>query len=132
MQIASFDENDQRTFIASVAGPAALIVAKCYKLAERIQEDPRRVKAKDAYDVLRLLRGIGIDRLIAGFRAMEADAMARDSSRMGVEYLRSLFRRPGQQGSQLAAQAAEGFEDAETVRQSCAALTDRLVERLGV
>lgn len=130
MRIESLDQVDQRAFGVSVAGPAALMVAKCYKLAERIQENPRRVKSTDAYDVLRILRGIATDRLATGFRAMEADGMARDSSRVGIEHLRSLFGRPGLLGSQLAAEAAAGLEDAETVRQSCAALTDQLVERL--
>ena len=130
MHIASLDKSDQRTFSVSVAGPAALIVTKCYKLADRIQENRRRVQVKDAYDVLRLLRGIEIDRLVAGFRAMEADDMARESGRSGLEYLRTLFGRPGLPGSLLAAQAAEGLEDAEDVRQSCAALTERLVRQL--
>lgn len=128
MQVASLDGSDQRSFSVSVAGPAALIVTKCYKLAERIQENPRRVKVKDAYDVLRLLRAIETDRLVAGFRAMGADEMAGESTRTGLDHLRSLFSRPGLTGSQLAAQAAEGLEDAEDVRQSCAALTVQLLK----
>jgi hypothetical protein len=130
MPIASLDLADSRVFDVWIAGPAALIVTKCYKLAERIQESPRRVKPKDAYDVLRLLRGVSMDRLVDGFRSMAADAMAQESASVGAEHLRSLFGRPGLRGSELAAQAADGLEDSVTVRQSCSALAMELIGRL--
>jgi hypothetical protein len=130
LPIASLDAADSRVFNVWVAGPAALIVTKCFKLAERIDESPRRVKPKDAYDVLRLLRGITMDRLVAGFRSMAADEMAQQSASVGAQHLRSLFSRPGLRGSELAAEAAAGFEDSSTVRQSCSALATELLSRL--
>ena len=48
-RLGSLDADDQRAFEIRVAGPAALIVAKLHKLAERTQEPgARRVKDKDA------------------------------------------------------------------------------------
>ena len=130
LPIASLDAADSRVLDVWIAGPAALIVTKCYKLAERIQESPRRVKAKDAYDVLRLLRGVPMNQLVTGFRSMAADEMARESARVGTDHLRSLFGRPGLRGSELAAQAAAGLEDEAIVRRSCSALAMELLSRL--
>jgi hypothetical protein len=50
-----------------VAGPAALLVAKAYKLADRLAGDRRdRVIAKDAVDAYRLLR-LPMSVLVSGF-----------------------------------------------------------------
>lgn len=56
MEIVSLEADDRRYKIA-VAGPGALLVAKLHKIGER-QEHPSRLDAKDALDVLRLLRGV--------------------------------------------------------------------------
>lgn len=50
-EIASFQEGGRR-FELLVAGPAALLVSKLHKIAERVEE-PGRVKDKDALDILR-------------------------------------------------------------------------------
>jgi hypothetical protein len=61
MTIASLQQDtDSRIATIRVAGPAVLLVAKAYKMAERIIDDlhgrPHRVKPKDAGDVIRLMR----------------------------------------------------------------------------
>lgn len=56
-KIASFDELDARVIQVRVASPAALLIAKFAKLSERISSGKEhRILAKDAGDVLRLLR----------------------------------------------------------------------------
>ena len=129
-QITSLERGDGRVLDVDVAGPAALIVAKCYKLAERLADSPRRVKPKDAYDVLRLLRGVAVEHLVTGFGVMARDEVSRETSTTGLGYLQSLFGRPGLPGSNLAAQAADGLEDETTVRESCATLTVELVAEI--
>ena len=61
MSVGALD-SDQRSFPVRVAGVAALLVAKVHKVAERL-DDPKRDDyiAKDALDMLRLLRGSDID-----------------------------------------------------------------------
>ena len=52
-EITSFEDGDDRRVIVNVAGPAALLVAKAFKLGERLMT-PERLIAKDAGDVYRL------------------------------------------------------------------------------
>ena len=59
--IASLETGgDSRTCAIRVAGPAALLIAKAHKIAERINDEergrPHRVKPKDAGDIVRLMR----------------------------------------------------------------------------
>jgi hypothetical protein len=57
MLLGSLELADTRTAEVRVAGPAALTVAKLVKIRERLAEGkPGRVDAKDAGDLLRLLR----------------------------------------------------------------------------
>ena len=52
--IESLEDKDDRAFDVAVAGPAALVVAKLHKIAERVDTLGRR-EDKDALDILRLL-----------------------------------------------------------------------------
>ena len=59
MAIGSFSPEDHRSFEIQVAGPAALLVAKIHKLADRADEQGSpRLNNKDAFDVYRLLLAI--------------------------------------------------------------------------
>jgi ribosomal protein L11 len=57
MTIASHDASDQRSFEVEVAGAAALLIAKAYKIHDRL-DSPRddRADDKDAADVYRLMQ----------------------------------------------------------------------------
>jgi hypothetical protein len=52
--ISALDMSDKRSFNAWVAGPAALLIAKVYKIHERLDR-PNRLNDKDAHDIYRLL-----------------------------------------------------------------------------
>lgn len=112
--IVSLEPNvDDRTAVIRVAGPAALLIAKVHKLAERLQDRERgrsqRVRPKDAGDVLRLMRGskppaqVG-DRL----RILARDEMCGPSVRDGVDHLDRLFGRSRAAGVDLAVEAVAG------------------------
>lgn len=59
MRLNALDADDRRECDIQVAGPSALLIAKLHKLADRSGErDARRLKDKDALDVLRLLRAM--------------------------------------------------------------------------
>jgi len=65
--IGALDPHDRRLVTMWIAGPAALLVAKPHKIAERVS-DGDRVQDKDALDVLRLLRTVRIGDLVARLR----------------------------------------------------------------
>lgn len=58
MTVASLTEGDDRSFEIAVAGPIALLIAKAYKLHDRIENEarPDRVNEKDAGDAYRIMR----------------------------------------------------------------------------
>jgi len=74
-RITCLDPTDTRTATVWVAGPAALLVAKIHKIAERVVTQDR-VRDKDALDVLRLLRAIGTVPSPVGQRLAELSAEA--------------------------------------------------------
>ena len=75
--IRSLDRVDTRAFDINVAGPAALLVAKIHKIAERSEDTHRnRLKDKDAFDVYRILRVIDPGPVIGEFQCMLDDERA--------------------------------------------------------
>ena len=68
--MASFEpDRDGRVHMIRVAGPAALLVAKLHKIAERA-EDVDRLQDKDALDVLRLLQTVPTSTLATDLRRL--------------------------------------------------------------
>jgi hypothetical protein len=97
-------ERDSRTMSIRVAGPAALLVAKAHKLGERLgRGNERRIRAKDAGDVVRLMRGSATPDAVGKTLAKLAeDEMCGASVRAGVDYLERLFATPRARGVDLA------------------------------
>jgi hypothetical protein len=74
-EIAAFDLSDGRRRMLRVAGPAAMIVAKVIKIAER-RDTPHRLKPKDGLDVLRLLQFVDMDLIAGQLRTLKDDPVA--------------------------------------------------------
>lgn len=91
MIIRALDPGDRRELRLWVAGPAALLVMKLYKIAEHLDEG-RPVEDKDAHDVLRLLRDVPVAELTARYRRVLSHPSSRDSAVRGVELLGRLRR----------------------------------------
>jgi nucleotidyltransferase-like protein len=123
--ISAFESHDHRRFEIAVAGPAALLVSKIHKLHERVAQ--RREVAKDALDVLRLLRATPTATLAKRIKDLLADPRSEGVTREALRYLDELFGRARARGSQLAAAAASPLEDADTIAQSCEALASDLL-----
>jgi hypothetical protein len=104
MTVGALTSDDQRSYIVEVAGPAALLVAKLHKVADR-ETQPLRRRPRDAHDVYRLLRDVEPDAFSAGFERLIAAELSTAVSREAIVYLDSLFGRSGRPGAQQAAEA---------------------------
>lgn len=92
MFLEALDPSDARTTALKVAGPAALLVAKAYKILERAADidsgrGRSRLRNKDAVDILRLLRGTETGDMAAGFTLHAVEEHARDVRRRGLGFL---------------------------------------------
>jgi hypothetical protein len=131
-EIAAFDPADTRSFSIAVAGPAALIVSKVYKIDERLRERRlTRLDDKDALDVLRLLQAVSTSTLAQSFGTLVSDSIARDVTREALISLRSLFGDARSVGSSMAVRAAGPLAAGAAIAQSCAILTTDLLEAVG-
>lgn len=131
MRLNALDEVDRREVDVQVAGPSALLVAKLHKLADRSQErEAKRLKDKDALDVLRLLRAIPIERLAQGLRDLGDSTLAGDVTREAIEHLQALFGATSSSGTVMVVRATERLEDPGVMAESCVALADDLIRAL--
>jgi hypothetical protein len=129
--ISALDPEDSRSFDVAVAGPAALLIAKLHKIAERIAEQgQRRVDDKDALDVWRLLQAIETSRLATALLNLVHVDVARDVTREALVVLRTHFTDPRSAGAQMTARAVGTLMSAEEVAQTCAALAADLVRQI--
>jgi len=126
--IHALDPADKRSFSVAVAGPSALIVSKLHKIQERLAErEQRRVDAKDALDVLRLLRAIPTADLAQAFKKLLRTPVSKEVTREALAGLQELFRSPRAAGSQMAVRAAGPLASADEIAESCAVLANDLL-----
>jgi len=129
--IGSFEDADPRTRQLRVANPAALLVAKAVKIAEReddARRQPDRLKDKDALDRFRLLQAVETDALAEGLRGHRADVGAARVSALALEFIASEGAAATALLPQLAARAA--FDD-PTIAPAFVALTQQLMRAVG-
>lgn len=130
MLIESLDPADLRVFTVKVAGPAALLIAKAHKVAERI-DSPKRRDAKDAHDIYRLLRAVGTEELAPSLTLLATDSMTGGVARTGLGYIGTLFAAgEGAPGSILAGQAEELVGDPVQVALAVSLLAQDLISAL--
>lgn len=132
MEIASLTPGDDRRYLAKVAGPASLLVAKLHKLGERRDDSkPGRLNDKDAHDVYRLLVAVETAALMEKLRALQIDQLAGPVTVQALKYLRELFAAgPDAKGSAMAGRAEAGVGEPETVAVSVSALAEDLLGAL--
>ncbi|WP_245564205.1 hypothetical protein [Nocardia testacea] len=125
-------EDDGRAISAKVAGPAALIVAKCHKIHERIDDpNPDRLKDKDAHDIYRILRAFEPEDLAPAFSRLLAEEVSAQVTDEAVDILQNLFAAgPDAIGSAMAGRAEEEVGDPAEVSASLAFLAEELVEAI--
>ncbi|HYO45840.1 MAG TPA: hypothetical protein VEY33_04045 [Gemmatimonadota bacterium] len=128
-EIAALDLIDMRRFQIAVAGPAGLLVAKVYKIRDRLSERDR-LSDKDALDVYRLLQSIPTKELVQRFRTLQGNDLSRQSTGFAVEQLPTLFGSPRAPGCVMAVRAAGPLADGEVLAASLVVLTGDLLEGL--
>lgn len=134
MDIASLEAGDARVVPVCVAGPAALMIAKLYKIGER--DDERlaarrdRLRDKDAADIYRLFQAISIEEMVAGLRTVAASEVAGPTVDRAMPYLQRLFGRRGAVGIQMAARSLAGAIRGETVEEASIQYVEGIIARL--
>jgi hypothetical protein len=97
IRVASIEAADSRAVTALVAGPAALMIAKLHKIAERVESDRHRRTPvdKDAGDIYRLIQVTSVGQMAAGFRLALSHDVSRPVAELAIRHLKDLFgRRP--------------------------------------
>jgi hypothetical protein len=131
VSIQALEPTDSRAFDVAIAGPAALLVAKAHKIAERAAErEQRRLEDKDALDILRLLQATETAALAATVNALLQGDVAREVTREALGILREHFTDVRAAGPQMAVRAAGALLPAEVVAASCAALASDLLRAI--
>lgn len=131
IEVTALDIKDQRTIEVKVAGPAALLVAKLHKIAERAGT-PHRLIDKDAHDAYRILRAIEAEPLSMAFRGLLDDDLSKEATREALGYMQGLFATaPESLGSMMAGRAEEGVGDPEQVSAAVSFLSSDLLDTLG-
>ena len=131
VSIAALEPIDRRAFEVAIAGPAALLIAKVHKIAERVAErEQRRLEDKDALDILRLLQATETVALAAVISRILQTDVAGEVTREALGILREHFTDARAHGPQMAVRAAGVLLPAEVVAASCAALTTDLLDAI--
>ena len=122
--------DDPRSFMVSVAGPTALLIAKLHKISDRIG-NPSRLDNKDAHDIYRLLVAIPTETLALTYRDLVAASVCGAVATEAIELLRTLFADgPDATGSRMAGAAEEVVGDPTAVSESVSLLARDLIEVL--
>lgn len=111
MLVKSLDPADTRAINVNVAGPSALLIAKAYKVWDRVQDAntrPDRVVDKDASDILRIMMTTPVTYVASTLAALAKNDRVGAVTVTGIGYLRDLFGRPGSQGVEMATRALTG------------------------
>ncbi|HST54286.1 MAG TPA: hypothetical protein VLJ42_00120 [Solirubrobacteraceae bacterium] len=90
MSIPALDPSDPRNHTINVAGPAALLIAKLHKLAER-REDTSRLIDKDAHDIYRLLVAIPTQTLAQRITDLRQNHISGATTEQAIVFLSRLF-----------------------------------------
>lgn len=129
---ATCPAEDGRAYEVRVAGPAALLVAKLFKLSDRVRADnATRIDDKDAHDAFRILIGTERTDLVTRYQALVRHELSRRVATTALEYLEHLFAKGRDAvGSTMAGRAEEGIGAPDTVAQQVAILATELIDDL--
>lgn len=127
--IPALDTADRRQFTVKVAGAAALLVAKLAKLEERIA-GPRvdRILAKDASDILRLLRYLDARAIGSRLQTLADAGHAPELIRASMRFLTEQTAARRSPVLELAVEYHRQFETADQITISFTTLARRVLD----
>ena len=125
-KIISLTPGVERSVEMLVAGPAALLVAKVHKIAERTGTSDR-VRDKDALDVLCLLQATETATLAARLVDLVDDMVSAEVTTEAVSQLEPLFGSPDAVGISMAVRAARAEAEADVISASFTTLVSDLL-----
>ena len=130
MTLASLEPGaDDRTHRIRVAGPAAMLLAKVFKIKDR--QDGNRLTDKDALDVFRLLRGISTEELSTRYQRLRQEVGTKNVANEGLGLFRDLFGSPRGKGIEMLLRALGSPTSHQEMTGSCATLAKDLFDSLG-
>lgn len=127
--IGSLDSADSRGVAVNVAGPAALLVAKAFKINDRLGDAtrrPDRLTDKDAGDVLRIMMATPAADVATSFAELVVDQRVGNVATKGLALLQDLFGGADTSGVRMAAAALRGDVPTERIRVLAPAFIRRL------
>ncbi|MET8451639.1 hypothetical protein [Streptomyces sp. NPDC005209] len=129
MHVNSLDPADSRSITVSVAGPAALLVAKAFKITDRLSQAtkrPDRLTDKDAGDVLRIMMTTRPREVAAAFSMLREDPRVGDIAAQGLDKLHELFGGAATPGVDMAVSALSGDVPEQRIRTLAPTFVSRL------
>lgn len=128
MTITALDIADSRQFAVKVAGAAALLVAKLVKLEERLTgQRPDRILAKDASDVLRILRYLDAREIGTRLRTLMNEGHSPELIQTSMKFLAEQTSARQSPMLQLAAEYHQQFETIDQTTISFTTLARRVL-----
>ncbi|MEU3166125.1 hypothetical protein [Streptosporangium sp. NPDC006930] len=133
LQVPSLEPgSDSRELAIEVAGPTSLLIAKAFKLRDRLNDraaPPHRLADKDAGDVVRLMMATG-DSLRSTFKRLSQEEQIRDVVAEGCELLWEQFGSARATGVQMAVRALAGDLEEGRIRLLAPAFVEANVPEL--
>jgi hypothetical protein len=129
MTIAALDPEDGRAIVVEVAGLAAMVVAKCYKIRDRL-DDKRvdRLSDKDAADVYRIMQSASPADLGGTIMRLRADRIAGAVTATAMTLMADLFGTRGGPAITMAQRALALAIDPDQIGAVCIAFTAALLD----
>jgi len=132
MTVASLAGGDVRSFEIAVAGPIALLIAKAYKLHERLENEarPDRVDEKDAGDAYRIMRTADRQECVEVARRLVDHPELGGACLLGLQRLIVLFEGSRSQGTLMAASHFRAAAPEELVVEVCTGFVVEVIRTL--
>lgn len=130
-KITSLIPGTDRSCLLKVAGPAALVVSKMYKIGERLEDPDVRRRAqlpKDAFDIYRLLRATDTAELAAEFGLLQSHEISSLVTSEALSMFQRLFSAPSGMGTKLLIRSIPGHNDSDFIASSVVALSQDLLD----
>jgi hypothetical protein len=130
-RVEALDPEDGRAIEVRVAGPAALLIAKVHKIADRIKSGREdRLDDKDASDILRLMQTFPPEQIGPVLAGLLRDPVAGGPTEVALAAFQDLFGTPRGRGIAMASEALRTAMPAERIRAISLAYATALAETI--